>query len=77
MGIDRRASDIHIEPMASGYRVRLRIDGSLHQVIKIPPKVDSAVISRFKVLSKMNIAEHRRAQDGSFTLKYKNLFSIY
>ncbi len=72
MGIDRRASDIHIEPMTQGYRVRLRIDGSLHPVIKIPPKVDSAVISRFKVLSKMNIAEHRRAQDGSFTLKYKN-----
>lgn len=72
MAIDRRASDIHIEPMSSGYRVRLRIDGSLHEALKIPPKVDSAVISRFKVLSRMNIAEHRRAQDGSFTLKYKN-----
>jgi len=72
MAIDRRASDIHIEPMAVGYRVRLRIDGSLQLAVKIPAKVDSAVISRFKVLSKMNIAEHRRAQDGSFTLKYKN-----
>ena len=72
MAIDRRASDIHIEPMAVGYRVRLRIDGSLQEALKIPAKVDSAVISRFKVLSKMNIAEHRRAQDGSFTLKYKN-----
>ncbi|MBQ8475805.1 Flp pilus assembly complex ATPase component TadA [bacterium] len=72
MAIDRRASDIHIEPMSVGYRVRIRVDGSLHQAIKIPQKVDSAVISRFKVLSKMNIAEHRRAQDGSFTLKYKN-----
>ncbi len=72
MAIEKRASDIHIEPLTSGYRVRLRIDGSLHEVLKIPAKVDSAVISRFKVLSKMNIAEHRRAQDGSFTLKYKN-----
>ena len=72
MAIDRRASDIHIEPMNVGYRVRLRIDGSLQEALKIPAKVDSAVISRFKVLSKMNIAEHRRAQDGSFTLKYKN-----
>lgn len=72
MAIDRRASDIHIEPMKVGYRVRLRIDGSLQEVLTIPAKVDSAVISRFKVLSKMNIAEHRRAQDGSFTLKYNN-----
>ena len=72
MAIDRRASDIHIEPLNVGYRVRLRIDGSLQEALKIPAKVDSAVISRFKVLSKMNIAEHRRAQDGSFTLKYKN-----
>lgn len=72
MAIDRRASDIHIEPLSTGYRVRLRIDGSLVNALKIPPKVDSSVISRFKVLSRMNIAEHRRAQDGSFTLKYKN-----
>ncbi len=72
MAIDRRASDIHIEPLSVGYRVRLRIDGSLREVLTIPPKVDSSIISRFKVLSKMNIAEHRRAQDGSFTLKYKN-----
>jgi len=72
MAIDRRASDIHIEPLNVGYRVRLRVDGSLQEALKIPAKVDSAVISRFKVLSKMNIAEHRRAQDGSFTLKYKN-----
>ncbi len=72
MAIDRRASDIHIEPLNIGYRVRLRIDGSLHEALKIPAKIDSAIISRFKVLSKMNIAEHRRTQDGSFTLKYKN-----
>lgn len=72
MAIDRRASDIHIEPLSVGYRVRLRIDGALQEALKIPAKVDSAIISRFKVLSRMNIAEHRRTQDGSFTLKYKN-----
>ena len=72
MAIDRRASDIHIEPMNNGYRVRYRIDGSLIEALKIPAKIDSALISRFKVLAKMNIAEHRRCQDGSFTTKYKN-----
>ena len=72
MAIDRRASDIHIEPMSVGYRVRYRIDGSLVEALKIPAKIDSALISRFTVLSKMNIAEHRRCQDGSFTMKYKN-----
>jgi len=72
MAIDKRASDIHIEPLSVGYRVRFRIDGSLIEVLRIPAKTDSAVLSRFKVLSKMNIAEHRRAQDGSFTLKYRN-----
>ena len=72
MAIDRRASDIHIEPLNVGYRVRFRIDGSLVEVLQIPARIDSAVISRFKVLSRMNIAEHRRAQDGSFTLKYRN-----
>ena len=73
MAIEKRASDIHIEPMTVGYRVRFRVDGSLSEMgQRIPQGVDSALISRFKVLSKMNIAEHRRAQDGSFTIKYKN-----
>ncbi len=70
MAVERRASDIHIEPLSVGYRVRFRIDGSLHEVLRIPAKVDSAVLSRYKVLSRMNIAEHRRAQDGSFTVKF-------
>ena len=54
-----------------GYVVRFRIDGTLREVLKIPAKVDSAVVSRFKVLARMNIAEHRRAQDGNFSIKYK------
>ncbi len=71
--IDQKASDIHIEPRNEGYVVRYRVDGALKEVLKIPQKVESAVISRFKVLARMNIAEHRRAQDGSFTIKYKKL----
>ena len=71
--IDQKASDIHIEPRSIGYVVRYRVDGALREVLKIPQKVESAVISRFKVLARMNIAEHRRAQDGSFTIKYKRM----
>lgn len=69
--IDNAASDIHIEPRLVDYVVRYRIDGILKQVLIIPNKVESSVITRFKVLARMNIAEHRRSQDGTFTLKYK------
>ena len=70
--IDNKVSDIHIEPRLSGYIVRYRKDGMLQKVLDIPPKVETSVIARFKVLSKMNIAEHRRPQDGTFSIKYKN-----
>ena len=69
--IDQHASDIHIEPRLTNHVVRYRIDGILRQVIEIPTKVEMAVITRFKVLSRMNIAEHRRPQDGSFSIKVK------
>lgn len=69
--IDSHASDIHIEPRLSNHIVRYRIDGILREVIEIPAKVEMAVITRFKVLARMNIAEHRRPQDGSFTIKIK------
>ena len=68
--IDIKASDIHIEPRLDGYVVRYRTDGILREVFKLPPKTEQSIITRFKVLSRMNIAEHRRAQDGTFTLKY-------
>ena len=71
-GIDTGVSDIHIEPRLSGYIVRYRKDGMLSKVLDIPPKVETSVIARFKVLSRMNIAEHRRPQDGTFSIKYKN-----
>ncbi len=68
--IDSRASDIHIEPRLDGYVARYRIDGTLVEVVKIPAYLESSIVSRFKVLAKMNIAEHRRPQDGNFTIKY-------
>ncbi len=71
--IDKKASDIHIEPRLDGYIVRYRIDGILRQVLTLPAKVESAVITRFKVLSKMDIAEYRRPQDGTFFIKYNNI----
>lgn len=71
-GIDNKVSDIHIEPRLNGYIVRYRKDGMLQKAFDIPPKVETQVIARFKVLSRMNIAEHRRPQDGTFSIKYKN-----
>ncbi len=69
--IDNKVSDIHIEPRLNGYIVRYRKDGMLQKVLDMPAKVESSVIARFKVLSRMNIAEHRRPQDGTFSIKYK------
>ena len=68
--IDSRASDIHIEPRLDGYVTRYRIDGTLVEVVRIPAYLESSIVTRFKVLAKMNIAEHRRPQDGNFTIKY-------
>ncbi len=70
--IDMRASDIHIEPRLDCYVVRYRIDGILQEVLRLPAKTESAILTRLKVISKMNIAEHRRPQDGSFTIRYQN-----
>ena len=69
--IDNKVSDIHIEPRLQGYIVRYRKDGMLQKVLDIPAKVESSVLARFKVMSRMNIAEHRRPQDGTFSIKYK------
>ncbi len=69
--IDNKVSDIHIEPRLDGYIVRYRKDGMLQKVLEIPSKVETSVIARFKVMSRMNIAEHRRPQDGTFSIKYK------
>ncbi len=70
--IDAKASDIHIEPRIGYYVVRLRSDGILKKVLDIPGSIEQAVITRFKVLARMNIAEHRRPQDGTFSIKYND-----
>jgi type IV pilus assembly protein PilB len=62
--IERRASDIHIEPQHDGIRVRLRIDGVLREVLRLPDWTQGSLVSRIKVLGKMNVAERRRPQDG-------------
>lgn len=58
------ASDIHIEPRENDMVVRIRIDGRLNQMLTIPKGLQDAVISRFKIMSEMNITEHRIPQDG-------------
>ena len=64
--VDQRASDIHIEPKREDAVVRMRIDGVLHTVHRMPRTVHPAVVSRIKLLSRMDIAEKRRPQDGRF-----------
>jgi len=69
-GVKDRASDIHIEPTEMGVLVRFRIDGILHDIKNLPSKVKSAIISRIKILSKMDIAERRLPQDGGFQVQF-------
>jgi type IV pilus assembly protein PilB len=59
-----RASDIHIEPMAKDVVVRYRVDGVLHEVMRIPKSARAEITSRLKIMADMNIAERRRPQDG-------------
>ncbi|MBW2452289.1 MAG: type IV-A pilus assembly ATPase PilB [Deltaproteobacteria bacterium] len=67
--IKRKASDIHIEPYEKSFRVRYRIDGVLHEVMKPPMKLKNAIISRLKIMSEMDIAERRLPQDGRIKIK--------
>lgn len=61
---DQRASDIHLEPRRQGGRVRFRIDGVLHTVYDMPAPILTAVVSRIKILGRLNVAERRKPQDG-------------
>jgi general secretion pathway protein E len=67
--IESRASDIHIEPFEKDLKVRYRIDGILHDVESPPKKLKAALISRVKIMAKLNIAERRLPQDGRIKLK--------
>jgi general secretion pathway protein E len=67
--IESRASDIHIEPFDDELKVRYRIDGVLNDIESIPKKLQAAIISRVKLMAKLNIAERRLPQDGRIRLK--------
>jgi type IV pilus assembly protein PilB len=64
-----RASDIHIEPTERDLRVRFRIDGVLHEIMRTPRSITNAVISRLKIMADIDIAERRRPQDGRINLR--------
>lgn len=70
--IDSAASDIHFEPAGNEMLVRFRVDGILRDVMTIPAAMTKEVISRVKVLAKLDITERRKAQDGHINLKYKD-----
>jgi type IV pilus assembly protein PilB len=70
--IDERASDIHIEPFGDRMTVRYRIDGVLYETPPPAKAMFLPLISRIKILSKLDIAEKRLPQDGGFTIKMKN-----
>ena len=70
--VKARASDIHLQPEEDGLRVRYRIDGTLHETITLPLGTAGLLISRIKVLAKMNIADRNRPQDGQMSVIPKN-----
>jgi type IV pilus assembly protein PilB len=62
--VSERASDVHIEPSDGWLRFRLRVDGVMHDVLDLSPTVPTGVVNRIKILAGLDIAEHRRPQDG-------------
>ncbi len=69
LAIKKGASDIHLEPQENDMVVRFRIDGALQQVQILPKKIQLGLISRFKILSKLDIAEKRLPQDGRISVR--------
>ncbi|OLD98705.1 MAG: type IV-A pilus assembly ATPase PilB [Candidatus Rokubacteria bacterium 13_1_20CM_4_68_9] len=68
--IQKGASDIHWEPYEKVFRIRFRIDGVLHEMLTPPKRLESAIISRLKIMSSLDIAERRLPQDGRIKLRY-------
>ncbi len=68
---EQRASDIHIEPKRDKSIVRLRIDGVLYEIYSVPPVVHNAMVSRIKSISRLDIAEKRRPQDGRIKVQHQ------
>jgi len=67
--INDRASDIHVEPMERSVRIRYRIDGVLMEAMTVPKNLQAPLISRFKIMAEMNIAERRVPQDGRIEVR--------
>lgn len=67
--VKRRASDIHMEPFATGFYIRLRVDGILHEYEITPISMQAAVVSRTKLLAGLDIAERRLPQDGKISMR--------
>jgi len=70
--VKTRASDIHIEPLESNLKIRVRVDGVLREIMQLPKSIEPALVSRIKILSSLKIDEHRIPQDGQFTVKVAN-----
>ncbi len=70
--LKRGASDIHIEPYEKEFRVRYRIDGVLYNIMNPPLKLKDAIVSRIKIMSKLDISEKRLPQDGRIKIRMKN-----
>ena len=62
------ASDVHIEPLQDGLKIRCRIDGVLREIMKLPKSTEPPLVSRIKILANLKIDEHRVPQDGEFTI---------
>ncbi|MBI5241921.1 MAG: Flp pilus assembly complex ATPase component TadA [Elusimicrobia bacterium] len=67
--LNLRASDIHIEPQETGLRVRVRVDGEMHILMKLPKEVSCKIVSRVKLMAELNITEKRNPQDGRFKVQ--------
>ncbi len=67
--VESRASDIHMEPFEDELKIRYRIDGVLHDIETAPKRLQAAIVSRVKIMAKLNIAERRLPQDGRIRLK--------
>ncbi|MBI5645223.1 type II/IV secretion system protein [Candidatus Kaiserbacteria bacterium] len=70
--IDGKASDVHIEPMPQGVRVRYRVDGDLHTSVVLPLSAHRAIVARIKVLASIRLDERRKPQDGRFSASIDN-----
>src|SRR5207253_34205 len=66
------ASDVHFETYEKVFRIRFRMDGVLHEMLAPPKRLESAILSRIKIMSSLDIAERRLPQDGRIKLKYNN-----